>query len=720
MLNQKQSSVELGKAMKPLDILGFISRYGLLIVISGAFLFTSMVPLIQLLSKPDYMAEARLKIDPVVPSLMTKSEDPSIINYFHDYARTQAQRLKDFELLSKTIDRLSPEERDTVLPSGLGKGELVAILERIIKIQPISNTHLIEMTISGPDPEGLAPLLNGLMEAFLEKIRLEAELKDRERIEYLNTKRLELSDSIHDMEEQLKTLSEAINTASFSEDFNIMHLRSIELQKLAVQSFGTRVRAEEEFNHTAIKTDQIKKLNLEPMVEEVVMEDQSIDFTSSWTYQQLQQMRDSIDGTTENNPDRIMINQRMGAMRDYEEKLRDEVHSTASKILYGKRDWELEKEMIESRQKMIAAQEAESTIMEAIAENRLEAGRISQGLIEGEALSQQLTHNRELLFRIDTRIQELLAEGKAPLRISIDSRARTPLSPTGSNTKKLLMICFVGAFGLAGGSLLAYDFLDNRIRGPKNIIQAIGSPPSWPISAVPKDIPFDRLMTLAPSIQPAVAIRSLAVRLNKEREENGARVFLFTGTDPGTGCTGITLNCAQSLSELCPRVLVLEGPMGKNDAGSSDRIGLSEFIEDRKPFAECVIHDEERGIDFMPAGNQVLHNSSRRRLMAFIRHARKKYDAICIDSDPILHCDLTEYLAINSDVVMLISQGDSTYYRDLRRAAEILVGLQVPAIAPILNWGGKRRNDLIDGILTFLSATLEKAWNRHKKLFIRK
>ena len=168
--------------MKPLDILGFISRYGLLIVISGAFLFTSMVPLIQLLSKPDYMAEARLKIDPVVPSLMTKSEDPSIINYFHDYARTQAQRLKDFELLSKTIDRLSPEERDTVLPSGLGKGELVAILERIIKIQPISNTHLIEMTISGPDPEGLAPLLNGLMEAFLEKIRLEAELKDRSKL----------------------------------------------------------------------------------------------------------------------------------------------------------------------------------------------------------------------------------------------------------------------------------------------------------------------------------------------------------------------------------------------------------------------------------------------------------------------------------------------------------------------------------------------------------
>ena len=50
----------------------------------------------------------------------------------------------------------------------------------------------------------------------------------------------------------------------------------------------------------------------------------------------------------------------------------------------------------------------------------------------------------------------------------------------------------------------------------------------------------------------------------------------------------------------------------------------------------------------------------------------------------------TEYLAARSDAALLIIQGDSTTYKDLRRAAEILVGLEIPALAPVLNWGAPK------------------------------
>jgi Mrp family chromosome partitioning ATPase len=77
-----------------------------------------------------------------------------------------------------------------------------------------------------------------------------------------------------------------------------------------------------------------------------------------------------------------------------------------------------------------------------------------------------------------------------------------------------------------------------------------------------------------------------------------------------------------------------------------------------------------------------------RTLNRFLEDAKKHYDFICIDTAPVLRCDLTEYLAANSDVAILIIQGDSTTYRDVRRSAEILVGLDIPALAPVLNWGG--------------------------------
>ncbi|MBI9086107.1 MAG: hypothetical protein JEZ11_21085 [Desulfobacterales bacterium] len=697
----------LGRSGKSLDIIGFATRYGLLALVLGAFVFCLLAPVVLMLSRPNYDVQAALKIDPVVPSLITKSEDPSIINYFHDYARTQAQRMKEFQVLAGTIGRLSPEERAAVLPEGLAVEKAVAILEAMIRITPVHRTHLIELTVSGPKPEGLAPLLNHLMAVFLEKIRREAEMKDHERITYLEEKRQMLAEAIDGMETQLQTLAETIHTASFSEDFNVLQQRSQQLQKLAVEAFGDRVVAEKAYRQSQLKAERSKALSLDPMVDEVVMKDQSIDFTSSWTYQQLQQLRGSIDGITPQNPDRIRVEQRMQAMRDYEKQLRREVRDTAEKILHGKREYELEQELIEARKRLKAAQAAEADILAALADSQQQAGRISKGLIEGEALRQQLDHSRELLFRIDTRIHELMAESKAPLRISIESPARQPIAPVGSNTKKLLILCLAAAFGSVGGGLLAYDFLDNRIRSPRHIQQALGHPPTWPLSKAPEEIPFHRLLAMAPDTQPAKAIRSLAIRLNRERERSGARVFLFTGVDPGTGCSGITLNCARALSELVPKVLVVEGnwnhPQLSRIAGQSRPVdALTSLLVEMAPYKGGIVHDPEYGVDLLPIHNDCFDKAARNQLHTFIRQARDHYDAICIDAAPILRCDLTEYLAVQADVVALISQGDSTLFRDLRRAAEILVRLDVPAIAPVLNWGATKQHARIGRLLANL------------------
>ncbi len=689
----------LGRSGKPLDIMGFLHRYGLLGLVLGAFVLCFLVPVVLMMSRPNYEAQATLKIDPVVPSLITKSEDPSIINYFHDYARTQAERMKEYEVLAETLKRLSPEERGSILAKGISQETAVAILGRIVRITPVSRTHLIELDVSGPAPQGLAPLLNRLMEVFLEKIRDEATMKDHERLTYLEEKRQGLADAITGMETQLQTLAETIHTASFSEDFNVLQQQSQQLQKLAVQAFGERVAAEKAYEQSQLKARQMKALSLDPMVDEVVMKDQSIDFTSSWTYQQLQQLRGSIDGITPGNPDRIRVEQRMQAMRDYEKQLRREVRDTADKILQGKRQYELDQELIDAAKRLKAAQEAEADILANLASSQQQAGRISKGLIEGEALKQQLGHSRDLLFRIDTRIHELLAESKAPLRITIESLARRPSAPTGSNTKKLLILCLAAAFGSVGGGLLAYDYLDNRIRSPRNVEQALGYPPTWPLSRAPEGISFQRLLAEAPSSQPAMAIRSLAVRLNREREQNNSRVFLFTGVDRGCGCSGIALNCARALGELTLKVLVVGGQGGKTEPGQAP--------------AAPIVHDPESGIDRLNIDTGPMDTSYRHWLQEFIRKARDQYDAICIDAAPILSCDLTEYLAVQSDAVVLISQGDSTLFRDLHRAAAILVRLEVPAIAPVLNWGGTKKNGRIDKLLDSLPEIGRRASRRH-------
>ena len=82
MINDQQAREPLpyGKPSKSFDIKGFLKRYGLLLLVIGSFLFTITVPIVLLIGKPNYEVKALMRIDPVIPSLITKSDDTSIIN----------------------------------------------------------------------------------------------------------------------------------------------------------------------------------------------------------------------------------------------------------------------------------------------------------------------------------------------------------------------------------------------------------------------------------------------------------------------------------------------------------------------------------------------------------------------------------------------------------------------------------------------------------------
>ena len=683
-----------GRASKPFDVFGFVRRYGVPMVVLGAFLFTMFVPGVILVSKPNYEVRAVLKIDPVIPSLITKSEDPSIINYFHDYARTQVQRIMGYPVLEQAIENLTPEEKAAFFSPHLSMKECVSILQILLKVKPISRTHLLELSLAGPRPGGLAPLVNNVMESFLEKIRLETERQNSGRLTYLEEKRDNLEKGIRELEDQLRTLASDIHTVSFSEEFNVLQQKVQQLQKLSVQLFGDRVLAQEAYEQGKTRRKALLGLSLESSIDDMVMKDQSLDFTSSWTYQELQKMRASIDGITPENRDRKYIERRMQAMREYEEKLKKDVRRTAKAILEGKRRYELSHEEVMDRSVFQAAKQSEAAIHKELVVTQKESDKITTGMLKGTALNKELEHSRNLLFRIDTRIHELKAESKAPLRIGIDSKARTPDRAAGSNTKKLLAICVILSFGCAGGAFLAYDILDNRIHGPRDVENALGHPPIWPISEVPEEIPFRELFNQAPNIQSAKAIRSLAVRLYREHRENQARVFVFTGVDRESGCTGIVLNTAQALATMIPRVLVMD--VDEYHPDLSEHAALSGVTGEADDSG--VVHDATRNISIMPMGKDGNH-LARLQAGGLMASLKQEYDIVCIDADAVLQSDHTEYYAVDADAVILVSRGDSTLYRDLRRAAEIMVRLSVPAIAPVLNWGGNRRKTFIDGWL---------------------
>ena len=702
-----------GKRSKSLDFIGFAKRYGLFILVIGSFLFSITVPIVLLISKPNYEVKAIMRVEPVMPSLITSSDDPQIINYYQDYARTQAQRMMSFDVLKKTVEKLTPDEKASIFPQGMPIDNCATMLSFIIKTNPLSGTHLIEITASGLKKEGLAPLVNNFMAVFLEKVRKNAEMQDNERLVFLRNKKNELTTDISTIENKLIILTKNINTATFSEGYNIAGKKNELLQGLYIKSLGEQLAAKTQLDEKVKANMQIKSLSLEPMVDDMVMKDASLSATSSWTYQQQQQMRSSTDGLTKNNPDRIYIEERMNAMREYEKKQKNELNKNAHKILYGIRDFGLNKDLITAKSDFERTKNVVKQVGDELKKANDESINTSIGLHLGESLEAELKHKRELLDHIDTRIQELEVEGKAPLHLSIESAARKPDHAVGSNINKLFMIFFSVSFGAVGGVFFAYDYFDNRIRRSKDIQLALGYSPTCIVPKSTGNIPFNQLISSAVDNDATKSIKSFAVKLSLEKAESNAAIILFTGVDSDSGCTSLSLNTAQALSILAPKVLLIEGniadpALSKIDGLSSEPNGLSDFLNSTEPWKSFIVSSPTYNISIMQAGNTMVGNISQYRIKELFDLARKEYDYICIDSAPILQSDLTEHLALYADIVVLISVVESTHFNDLRKAAELLVHLKIPAIAPLLNWGGLKRSMSIDKLLEKQPEILDK------------
>jgi Mrp family chromosome partitioning ATPase len=698
------NALPLGKPSKSFDFVGFLKRYGLYILLLGSLIFALLTPVIFIVKKPYYEVHAYLKVDPVIPTLITKTDETSIVNYYQDYANTLAHSMTTIDVLTRTVDRLSREDRKALFPWGLSSAKCAEMLANRIRVTPMRGTHLMDVTISGDRSAGLAPLLNTLMRVYIEEDRNNSNLVDNDRLKYLYDQKEAIKQEIATYERGLDSLTRDISTSTYSEAFNRAGKNNEEMSRIYNNILSDRIKSEAHYREVVKSSGEMKAIPLKPLVDEVVMSDPSLHYTDSWTYQQLQEMRSTTDGLTTNNPDRIYVEQRMDAMRKYDQKLRDEVRKTAHGIVYGKQNIDMRKALILAKNDFEKAKKTEEAFRRELEQNLKESQRISAGIRKGESISTNLKHKHDLLDNIDTRITEIEVERKAPLRLSIESVARTPSAPLKSNVKSVAMALLGGSYGVVSLLFFFIEFSDDRIRTAKDVSNALGYPPTMVVADIRRNKPDKLQCSLAPENFRSDDIGSLAIRFCREQEQSSARVMLFTGLEAGSGTTSIAGSCAKALSMITGKVLVIDGNIGQTgEAGekSTDNSsqGLCGYLVNGGDWKEYLATTPHENIDILHAGSMCTDGLPRQRVRDLLDEVRRCYDFVCIDGAPLLNSHLTEQMAIYADIVVLISLKDSSKYRDLRRSAELLVRLGVPGIASILNHAGVQKRVSLGDLL---------------------
>ncbi len=661
-----------GKKIKPLDIIGIIKRYALIIIIIGTLSFLLLSPLAFFLNKLTYTAVGSIKIEPVTATTLVGFES-SITSYYKDFVGTQIFKIHSKEIVEKALERLSEEDKKVFIKGQLPYEKEIEIILRSFTVTSIRDTHLINVIFTWETNKALADLINEIMLVYLEEVEKEIENKDRKRLDYLLSEKLRLEKELEKEFELLKEVSDMANTSTFSEQFNPHNNKIDYLNEAYIKAYSGRLDAENRYIQVKDEVDSIKELSLDSLVDEMVEKDQSLWDLGFWTYKTLQEMNATLDGMTIDNSDRIYVEERMTNMQNHLEKLRGDVRKRAEKVIYTKRDYELSVKEIEASASYKASVRTENQLWQDLIWERELAAEVSKLILKGAQIEENIKNLRQTYDRVTERLYYLQAESMAPSRLSLATKAQFPFEPSGATKTKLLALIFILAYGWISFVILVIVLTDNRIRSTKDVENALGFEVNWPISKV--DFDFLTLTTKEKGNYVYEAINSVAIKIHKEYKKQSSKIITFTGTDKEIGTTSILLNIGTIISNLGVKVCIVEG---KN----YNRFYREYYNKDSE-----LINDNERNVDIVSLEYNLIENHHIDELLEKIK---KDYDMVIFDTDPILKSGLTEYIILQSDLTMVICHGDYSYYRDLRKSFEILEKLEVESVGAILNWGSNK------------------------------
>lgn len=642
-----------------------------------------MTPLVH----PIYKVEGTLLISQTKEPTLNGKDREAIQGDVGVFQRTLVTRILDRDVLAAALEKLPDEKRPNFLV-GLGTSDraIYTLMGRLVA-KEVDRTYLIRVSISGDESQGLAITLYEVLSSLIDKLREEQEKQYSSRLSYLRSEQQKIAARVAEEKSKILSLASGYDNRSFLRSNFSSDLGKLDLiQKLYWESQSLTLTKGAELEEAEKDKEELPKVSLSAFAEERVADNFGINQIENWTYEKSQDLRATIDGLVPSNPDRQYTESRMTSMNEYLANYKKRVSEETFANLNQKRDFELETATIKARNAHAAAQRVSQQLDRELSAANEEARNISEAIFESNELTFGLTQLRERLASINSRIDDVELEAKAPLPVSMDLVPTPPLKPASSNASKLMAAAFVLSFGLVGGLCLLFDFADGRIRSREELGAAVGGAGAEPIPAlVPKgeDPAFARILLDHARHPASIALRDLALRLTLEHQRCGAKIFAFVGSDARVGNTSIALNTARAISSHGYKVLLAELPT--QSPGLAAAAGLLPTPPPPSPWGNKA-QDPQSAVEILPWVNGMAEDRVRSSVDSFLSNATKAFDVILLDLVSFSDSDIACEAALKADAVIVTARQNLSLFQDVRRIVEYVGAGGVPAVTTVLNF----------------------------------
>ncbi len=315
---------------------------------------------------------------------------------------------------------------------------------------------------------------------------------------------------------------------------------------------------------------------------------------------------------------------------------------------------------------------------------------------EYQRLSREVETNRQLFDTFMARQKETEVTGDFNSAVArFTDRAVAATEPIKPKRKLIVLLAFVAALGFGVIVAFVMESLNDTI---KTTIDVEALLQQRSLGIVPKVTARKELAQLNRTFfdsnerQFAESVRSIRTSLSLLSLERPLQIVAVTSSVPEEGKSTVSSNLAFACQQL-ESVLLIDADMRKPTIAKRFGLpafqpGLANYLAETESLADCIVKDEQSGVDIMPAGSiplNPLELLSSPRLLALLNELKGRYQKIIIDTPPVHAVSDALLLSQYSDAVVMVVKADATRSGLVQLSLSKLVNAHARVVGVVLN-----------------------------------
>ena len=696
-----------GTAIHLRDYLDVIKRRRLPIL-SVFVVILALAATYTMLATKYYTATTQLLIEQTAQRSLSLQEALAVDRSAMDFYQTQYRLIESRAIAVKVVTSLKLyklREFGAVYPRDLEEGEkppteeqairtAVDIFSRKLKVSPIRQSRLADISFTATDPVLAAKVANATAQAY---------------IGYVLDRKLAISQMA------VKFLARRIEEQR----------RKLQASQMALQKYmeENRLATVISDNYNDIITQKLADLNQQLVEAETARKEAAARYQQAFTARKGQSR---LEGTKEfmDSPVIQKVRERELELSKREAELSQKYGTRHPRMLALKAEkaaLEREKrgetsQIINSLQSQLTIAKArENAIRQALSQQRQQAMDIRKKGIGFNVIKREVDTNQQLYDMLLTKVKEArVAEEIDVGMVTVVDQAQVPTGPSTPRVKLNILLAVVGGFIISIFWSFLLEYMDNTIKLPSQVEDELGLP-------LLGSIPYDnslfqrkgRNKSASSSLLEVISdpksvtiepLRMVRASISLSKAGTPPKSLVVSSTSSMEGKSVISSFLAVAFAEAGKKTLIIDGDMRKPRQhriwGLSNETGLSTLLSGQAGIEHCLRREVIPNIDIITSGPLPPSPSElfQSELMSQVLSALgKAYSQIIIDSPPILPVADPLILGNLADGMVLVVAAAKLPIHALRQSVEKLNKYDINLLGVVLNQTMKLRSDYYYG-----------------------